>query len=380
MRLLGRVLAAAWSRLADVVYAAGILPLLVVDAFYAIQTHSGWERVLGLCGMVVIAASLLRRRSRVATAAVAVAVSVATTVVLGGHDTPARPHEWGIGEMLALIVLTIGVIRYCATRTAVTLGGALVLATVAQPLRDGLRVGLPVAVFVSLLVGVALVYALHQRYSDDRRARAVAAVRQAERLELARDLHDFLGHYVTGIVVQVQAARKVAASRPEAVESILTTIEQAGVDALASMRRMVGVLRADAGNAVSATTGMAEIRQLLDRFREAGPDASLLVDPELGTLPPEAATTLHRIVQEALTNVRRHAPDAQAVRIRVDRVAGGVEVRVGNDGGQSHRRKLLPSGGFGIVGLTERVEALGGWLRAGPAERGGWELIAHLPC
>ncbi|MFL6073501.1 MAG: sensor histidine kinase [Mycobacteriales bacterium] len=379
MRLVGRLLSAAWNRLGDVVYAAGILPFFAVDGFYAVQNHSGWERLLGLCGMAVILTSLPRRRSRVATGVVAVAVSVATTVVLGLRDTPARPHEWGIGEMLALVVLTIGVIRYCRTRTAVTLGGALVLATVAQPLRDGLRVGLPVAVFVSLLVGVALVYALHQRYSDDRRARAVAAVRQSERLELARDLHDFLGHYVTGIVVQVQAARKVAASRPEAVEPILATIEQAGVDALTSMRRMVGVLRADEDSA-RPLTGVTEIRQLLDRFREAGPDASLLVDPELGTLPPEAATTLHRIVQEALTNVRRHAPDAQAVRVRVDRVAGGVEVRVGNDGGQSHRRRLLPSGGFGIVGLTERVEALGGWLRAGPAERGGWEVVAHLPC
>ena len=98
MGTLARLLAAAWHRLGDVAYAAVILPLFVVDAFYAVHKYSGWERILGLGGMVVILASLLRRRSRVGTGALAVAVSVATTVVLGGHDTPARPHEWGLGE------------------------------------------------------------------------------------------------------------------------------------------------------------------------------------------------------------------------------------------------------------------------------------------
>ncbi|MFC7729582.1 sensor histidine kinase [Actinomadura keratinilytica] len=104
---------------------------------------------------------------------------------------------------------------------------------------------------------------------------------------------------------------------------------------------------------------------------------TLTVDPGLGDLPPEIATSVHRIVQEALTNTRKHAADATRVRVEVVRVPDGIEVGV-RDNGQGRGRRL-PSSGFGLVGLAERVEALGGRMRAGRRPEGGWELVAVLP-
>ncbi|MFI6767655.1 sensor histidine kinase [Streptomyces sp. NPDC050355] len=97
------------------------------------------------------------------------------------------------------------------------------------------------------------------------------------------------------------------------------------------------------------------------------------------TLPADVAAAVYRIVREALTNIRKHAADATAVRIGLRSVAGGVELRVANDGGAPARLGEQARGGFGLAGLTERAEAMGGRLAAGPAAEGGWELIAVLP-
>ncbi|TMR37122.1 sensor histidine kinase, partial [Actinomadura geliboluensis] len=109
----------------------------------------------------------------------------------------------------------------------------------------------------------------------------------------------------------------------------------------------------------------------------AHPPATLTLAPDLGALPPEVAASAHRVVQEALTNIRKHAADAATVRVTLGRAGADVEVAVRDDGRGRGRR--LPSGGFGLTGLAERVGAAGGRLRAGPRPEGGWEVVAVLP-
>ncbi|MEV4259437.1 histidine kinase, partial [Spirillospora sp. NPDC049652] len=235
--------------------------------------------------------------------------------------------------------------------------------------------------------------ALPIRAMDARRRRALSDARRDERLELARDLHDFVAHHVTGIVVQAQAARFAASSgaaaqSPEQLDRMFGQIEKAGTEALTSMRRMVGLLRdaqdaarpggphAD-GGATRPVGDLTQIAELVDGFGDT-PPATLALADDLGELPPEVVTSVHRVVQEALTNARKHAADATVVRVSVARLGdGSVEVAVRDDGQGRGRR--LPSGGFGLAGLAERVDAVDGRLTAGPRPEGGWEVVAVIP-
>ncbi|MFC6930452.1 sensor histidine kinase [Actinomadura yumaensis] len=167
------------------------------------------------------------------------------------------------------------------------------------------------------------------------------------------------------------------------------------------MRRMVGLLRdaqdagaadGDAGRAPGGqgpggdgpggdgaprpVGGLARVEEVVAAFSH--PPATLSLSPGLGDLPPEVTTSVHRVVQESLTNARKHAADSTAVHVSVTRLAdGSVEVAVRDDGQGRSRR--LPSSGFGLAGLRERIDAVGGLLRAGPRPEGGWEVVAVLP-
>ncbi|MBO2442654.1 two-component sensor histidine kinase [Actinomadura nitritigenes] len=317
------------------------------------------------------------------------------------HSNPGVAAE--IGGLLIVIARAVWKApRDRLVPLAVLLGAAVL----AVPLRWSPVAALVFTAPLGITVAVALGVGLYLRAIDARRARSLAAARRDERLELARDLHDFVAHHVTGIVVQAQAARFAAqsgaAQSPERLDTMFAGIEKAGTEALTSMRQMVGLLRdaqhtgaADgeafgaagrtASGAAGGAAGAAATRPVgdLGRLRDlvagfADPPATLALAPDLGPLPPEVAASVHRVVQESLTNVRKHAADAASVRVAVARAAGGsVEVSVRDDGQGRGRR--LPSSGFGLAGLTERVNALGGRLRAGPRPEGGWEVVALLP-
>jgi signal transduction histidine kinase len=240
-----------------------------------------------------------------------------------------------------------------------------------------------------LLVAVIAGLGGYLRTLDHRRTVAVTETRRAERLAMAADLHDFVAHHVTGILIQTQMARMMATSAPEHLDPVLAGIERAATQALASMRRTVGILREgpqDTAGADSADRhpvgGLAALADLVEGFGgPVGPKAMLHRDPSVpDSLPHEVQAAAHRVVQEALTNVRRHAADATAVTVGLSYDNGTLHVTVRDNGrGGTRIPHAARGGGFGIVGLTERVTALGGELHTGPRAVHGWEILALLP-
>lgn len=294
---------------------------------------------------------------------------------------------WGGGEAIALLVLLSQVLLRAPARTAAVLGPLLGLGCMAVPVRDT-DPGRFTLLF-SVLAVVVAAYSLLLRLQSGQRVRDLHAVRTAERLELARELHDLVAHHVTGIVVEARAARFTKVSADHAAE-IFGRIETAGDEALGSMRRLVKILRENDGAAESGpgpgpgtapVAGLADLRGLTERFSVTGPPVALSIEAGLADrLPGDVAATAHRIVLEALTNIGKHAATATAVRVGLRTVPAGLEVRIADDGGRPAKLSdNARGGGYGLVGMAERAEALGGHLTAGPAPEGGWLVTATLP-
>jgi signal transduction histidine kinase len=227
---------------------------------------------------------------------------------------------------------------------------------------------------------VAVVVGGYPRLMAHRRAVAVEQARHAQRLQVARDLHDFVAHDISGIVAQAQAAQFVADSTPEAAGPALARIEAAGLAALATMDRMVGMLHEPDAGTVRPLPTLDDLPGLVDRFRAAGHvDTRLVQSLRMDEVPRDSAAVAYRIVVEALTNVRRHAPTATRVDVSLTGDASGVEVRVrDHTAGPSPAQRRARRGGRGLSGLREQVAARGGTLTAAPCER-GWEVVAVIP-
>jgi signal transduction histidine kinase len=306
------------------------------------------------------------------------AVALLPLRLTGGFGAPVL-GPFSFVEQLALAVLVVAVLRRCELRTALLVAGAAAVAIVASPLLRAGTSGIDAFAVVSALGwGGAAAIGLVWRDAETRRRTEVEDVRTEERMELARELHDVVAHHVTGIVVAAQAAAVVARTSPDDVDRALAQIETAGSDALAAMRRMVGVLRGAEG-ARTPGAELSEVPVLVERF-DAGHDlVRLSVAPGLehAVLPAGTAATGYRIVQEALTNVRKHAPGVTAVEVDLRVRDSALVVTVRNDGVQSAPRR--GAGGFGLAGMAERVAALGGALVAGPVAAGIWSVVARIP-
>ncbi|MFJ4779512.1 sensor histidine kinase [Streptomyces sp. NPDC088762] len=334
--------------------------------------------------LVCLSAAPWPRIPLLARAWFAAAVTWAATLLLifGNHPIVV----WGGGEAVALLVLLTQVLLHAPVRTAAVLGPLLGLGCMAVPVRDT-DPGRFTLLF-SVLTVVVGAFSLLLRLQSVQRLRELRAVRTAERLELARELHDLVAHHVTGIVVEARAARFTQVSAERACE-IFGRIETAGDEALGSMRRLVAILRdtdgpGDAegpGGGTSPVAGLADIRGLTERFSVTGPPVVLYVEAGLeNRLPAHVAATAHRIVLEALTNIGKHAATATAVRVGLRTVPAGLEVRIADDGGRPAKlSENARGGGHGLAGMAERAEALGGTLTAGPAPEGGWLVTATLP-
>jgi signal transduction histidine kinase len=202
-----------------------------------------------------------------------------------------------------------------------------------------------------------------------------------ERLRIARDVHDVVAHAMVAINVQAGVGAHLLDRDPEQARRTLEDIEKASSEALNDLRSTLGMLRADAagddGAPVRPAQGLGELDELGESLRTAGIEVDLDVDPATATLPASVTSTGYRIVQEALTNVVRHAGGSHA-RVRVSRGDDALVIEVDDDGGEA--ASGAPSGaGQGVRGMRERALAAGGTLEAGPRDGGGWRVVATLP-
>ncbi len=324
------------------------------------------------------------RNSVIAAGAIALA-SLMSSVVLGMDDSVMISFT-AIAASMALVAY---VVRLLPRATAALGTGALVVGIVVSLATRSTRVltDTNTSLFLLFLLVVSISAGWYFRARDRERNQtvraAVTSAQQGERMALARELHDVVAHHVTGIVVQAQAALLVASKNPGVAVTALEKIEYSGTEALTAMRTLVGSLRdgtAMAGSADStsqATTDVAaDIRSVVDNF--AGPPVSLdLSLPD--QLPHEVGRSVLRLVQESLTNVGKHAPNADDVRVRVVALGDELHIRVVDNGSGRPLSPVGGAGGYGLVGMRERVELLGGRFEAGPSGFVGWSVEAWLP-
>jgi signal transduction histidine kinase len=200
----------------------------------------------------------------------------------------------------------------------------------------------------------------------------------AERLRIAREVHDTVAHSIAVINVQAGVTAHVLDKRPERARETLLTIEQMSSQALQEMRNILGVLRDDEADR-APQPGLGQLDELAATAREAGLDVEVTGAPTAAGLPSAVDSAAYRILQESITNVIRHVGPTR-VDVRIEPGADLLEIRVINDGSPDapgEPGSIVP--GRGIAGMRERCELLGGELHAGPGPGGGFEVTARLP-
>ncbi|GGV15089.1 two-component sensor histidine kinase [Streptomyces litmocidini] len=246
-------------------------------------------------------------------------------------------------------------------------------------------------VFVSTVVALALALltagllgrSVRERRSHAAELRVATAAEAvaAERLRIARELHDVVAHSIGVIAIQAGVGRRVIDTRPAEARNALATIETTGRETLAGLRRTLGALRGAAADGRPAprdpAPGLADLERLAASTADAGVRVELrhLGNPDV-SLPPEVDLAAYRIVQESLTNVVRHAA-VPTCRVTVERRADTLLVEIADDGRGTPCAE--PGGGYGLVGMRERAALLGGSLSAGPRPGGGFHVTALLP-
>jgi len=361
--------------------------------FDLLNTSTGVGRFTPFAGLAAIALAAIRRWAALPAFGVLVVGIVglsALAQVLSGSDPPPP-----LAPAIALSALATPIVRRQQVPVAVAAAAAGAVAVAALSAWPGetmfqVVIGILVGGAYALGVGVGV----YLRHLDDEQVRAADAARRSERLDIARELHDLVAHYVTGIVVQAQAAQVMADRDPAAAEAALERIEGAGRDALTAMRGMVGSLRGASDDVaptappvgLAALDDLAGLEELAARSRATGLPVTVRVSAEAARVARGAmAASTHRIVQESLTNVHRHAVEPTHAEVDVRLAEGRLVVTVSDDGRPAVTAdsggSSLAGGGFGLVGMAERAEALDGHLSAGPLDPPalGWRVQAVLP-
>lgn len=211
----------------------------------------------------------------------------------------------------------------------------------------------------------------------NREQRASQAVAE-ERNRIARELHDVIGHSVTVMTVQASAVRRRLTTEQAVERQALEAVEATGREALAEMRRMVGMLRQSGADAdMEPLPGLGQIDRLVENFRSAGLPVSVTVTGSPRELAPGLDLTAYRLVQEGLTNTLRHASSPRRVEVSIDYQPDRIELAVRDDGQRAGSAQV--GVGSGLLGMRERVAVYGGTLVARDRSQGGFELVAGLP-
>ena len=366
--------------LADAVLALGLVTLAETDTFRA--AHDAPRAAVALIALAMTAPLAWRGRAPLAV----LFASLAAMMTLGVVDGTASE----LYVILATLLATYSVGANAARRPALV-GLAAALALMLLGLRldpNRHESGDYLFVLVLYVGGWGLGAALRERTHradrleshaellDREREREAREAVLEERARIARELHDVVAHSVSVMVVQNGVVRRrIGAERPEEA-GLLEEVEQIGREALAEMRRLLGLLRAENEEPnLAPQPGMAALPALVEQVREAGLPVELELEGEQQQLAAGLDLAAYRIVQEALTNALKHAAGA-ATRIRIRYAPRRLELAVDDDGPGA---PAIDGNGHGLVGMRERAELYRGTLEAGPRAGGGFSVRAELP-
>jgi signal transduction histidine kinase len=312
--------------------------------------------------------TLLWRRTRpLLMVAIAFPTCLVGEVVVGG--------DLKFNTLAFLLLLAYSLYRWGSGREAV-LGSAIILAKIGvSALLGYISVGDALAGVVVVSAAVAAGAAL--RYRAGARQRELDQVKLLERERLARDLHDTVAHHVSAMAIRAQAGLATLDSQPAAAADALRVIEAEASRALAEMRTMVRALRRDEPADRTPTPRIADLEQLAGRSRP-GPVVDVELVGDVDALPPSVGTAIYRLAQESVTNARRHARHATRIHVRVAADETSVQLRVSDDG-EGAAVRAAGSPGYGLIGMIERADLLGGTVEAGPDPERGWTVTAVLP-
>ncbi len=293
-------------------------------------------------------------------------------------------------DLYGLPVALYSVARYVSNDrwSDIALGASISVAAISElivegPLED--IVGAFISLFLVWFIGRRIrirgeyLNLLQERAAQLEREQASESRRSVaeERTRIARELHDVVAHQVSLMTVQAGAAKTVVADDPEGALRAMEAVEQAGRKALNELRHLLGVLRPEVEvDQLGPQPGVSDIPRLVEHLKEAGLDISLLMDDVPTELPARVDLSVYRIVQEALTNVLKHAGPNAKTTVQLSTDNEGIVIEVLDNGcGAS----ISPGSGHGITGMRERTQLLAGSLDAGPRADGGFQVIAHFP-
>jgi signal transduction histidine kinase len=325
---------------------------------------------------------------------------LAPVAAVVGLLSTAAVYGLALGLPVFMLGPTVLFVAYGVGTTLALRPAAVLLAVMEAALVLLLRVGsafpgwASVLLFASLVAGAWYLGVFARRWQflaaeNAQRARELEAARDelalhavaAERLRIARELHDVVAHSMSVIAMHAGAARLAVGTDPASQRTALDVIESSSREALGEMRRLVTVLRdgdADAQGR-SPVPGLTDLPALVAGVAAGGVTVEVRTEGSLDAVPPGVSVASYRVVQEALTNIVRHAGHTSA-RVFVQADPAEVIVRVENDAPSDPTVQVAPAGGgHGTVGMRERVELYGGILRSGPTPQGGWVVEARLP-
>ncbi|AQT70654.1 MULTISPECIES: sensor histidine kinase [Streptomyces] len=357
----------------DGLVAVGVAGALLVTGLSGQHSATG----PGLLGYVLLAVGglALAAGRRAPVAVLAVTGLCAVGYQAAGFDVAAVAFLFAVyaamraGHRLVTVAVSVAVLA------------ALPLAALASGLHDTgeafaqARGALQIAWLVAAAAAGEALRQAEQRADEAERTREETARRRAdeERLHIARELHDSLTHQISVIKVQSEAAVHVARKRGEPVPEALLAIREAGREASRELRATLEALRDDD---TTPPHGLDHLPELVERAGGTGLRATLTIEGQRHDVPAAVGRTVYRIVQESLTNIARHA-DATTASVRIDYHPHAVALQVDDNGRATPETAPVP--GIGLLGMRERVTALGGRLRAAPRDEGGFTVRAELP-
>jgi signal transduction histidine kinase len=351
----------------DAVLVAPLLALALIETL--LRPDLPWRWATMAVVLAVIPTLLWRRTHPGLMTVLAFGTLLAWDALRAITGVPATENY----ALAALLILIYALARWGSGREIVT-GGAVVLATMVRAFAadpGDLQNTIGGIAVVAVCVALGAVF----RTRESARRQRLESARLEERERLARDLHDTVAHHVSAIAVRAQAGIVTSRTDPASADEALRVIEDEAAQTLREMRAMVQVLREGAGGPDTAPRAPAPTLADLPALAAGGaPPLALRVTGDAARVPDVVAGATYRIVQESVTNARRHARGATAIEVTVTVQADRVGIRVVDDG-----RSGAPRGhGFGLVGMAERAALLGGSCTAGPGAD-GWVVQAEIP-